>query len=572
MQMTASDRQDRFPTTIELLARAAEKYPDKVALRIFRSQRYDETTFGQFQARVDQLAAGLIALGISPKDKVSVLGENRPEWCIAYLAAQKAGAIAVPLDSLQKQAEFRHIIQDAGVRAVIASERFVGDMLEVRDSVTKPEFIISMDDEGREGVLSMSTVTGPTPEAWPPVATDDLAVIIYTSGTTGQSKGVMLTQKNITSDAVLCGGAIDYGTADSFISVLPLHHTFECTGGFLVPLCKACTITYARSLKSRDIIEDIKNSGATIMLGVPLLFEKMMQGIQRKLSQAPATKRALVSTLFGAERFGRKVGMELGGKLFGSLRTKAGLETLRLMVAGGAALPPYVAEWFSSLGFLLIQGYGLTETSPVTNINRVGMINHASVGPPIPGCEIRIADPGPEGHGEVCVKGSMVMKGYYKNPDATRQIFDEGGWLHTGDIGYTDHLNRLYITGRRKNVIVTTAGKNVYPEEVEDQINQSPFVLESLVIGRPLPGTTSEEVYAMVVPNYEHFEEEGAMRGQPYSAEEIQSVVTAAVKSGLANLADYKRPKQFEIRDEEFEKTSTKKIKRFLYKQRGIPV
>ena len=486
MQMTASGQQDTFPTTIELLARAAEKYPDKVALRIFRNQQYDEVTFGQFQARVDQLAAGLIALGVTPKEKVSILGENRPEWCIAYLAAQKAGAIAVPLDSLQKQAEFRHIIQDAGVRAVIASERFISDMLEVRDSVAKPEFIISMDDESRDGVLSMSTVAGPVPSAWPPVVTDDLAVIIYTSGTTGQSKGVMLTQKNITADAVLCGGAIDYDTPDSFISVLPLHHTFECTGGFLVPLCKACTITYARSLKSRDIIEDIKNSGATIMLGVPLLFEKMMQGIQRKLSQAPTAQRAVLSTLFGVERVGKKVGVSLGGKLFGSLRRKAGLETLRLMVAGGAALPPYVAEWFSSLGFLLIQGYGLTETSPVSNINRVGMINHASVGPPIPECEIRIHEPGAEGHGEVCIRGPMVMKGYYKNADATRQVLDDDGWLHTGDIGYTDDLNRLYITGRRKNVIVTTAGKNVYPEEVEDQINQKP-VRAGVARHRPLP-------------------------------------------------------------------------------------
>ena len=573
MSETDSSIAQNIPTTVEMLTRAAERYPDKMALRIYRNHAYDEITFREFADRVNALAAGLIRLGIRPRDKVSILGENRPEWVISYLAAQKAGTIVVPLDSLQKQNEFRHIIQDAGVRAVITSDRFVGDILDINEAVSKPEFIISMDNDKREGVLPMNDVmNGPPPDTWPTIKLDDLAVIIYTSGTTGQSKGVMLTQKNICSDVVACSGAMDYGTSDSFISVLPLHHTFECTGGFIVPLYKSCTITYARSLKSRDIIDDIRNSGSTIMLGVPLLFEKMMQGIQRKMGQAPVTKRALISTLFGIERFGKKVGMELGGKLFGSLRGKAGLDSLRLLISGGAALPPHVAEWFSSLGFFIVQGYGLTETSPVTNINRRGMVHHASVGPPIPGAEIRIDKPDDEGNGEVCVRGPMVMKGYYKDSDATRKVLDEDGWFFTGDIGCLDELNRLYITGRRKNVIVTTSGKNVYPEEIEEQINKSPCVLESLIIGRPLPKTTSEEVYAMIVPDYDYFEEQGAQRELPYDTAEIQKVVTAEVRTALTNIADYKRPRQFEIREEEFEKTSTKKIKRFLYRQKGIPV
>lgn len=560
-------------TTIEMLQYSAKTFGEKVAFRIFRDGRYQEFSYREVAERVDRLAAGLMRLGIMPKDKVSILGENRPEWGIAYLAVHRAGAICVPLDSLLKAGEFRHIIADSGAQTVIVSSRFVADILEVRDSVADLKTIICMDDEKRDDVLLMSEVmTGLTPDTWPKVTLDDLAAIIYTSGTTGQSKGVMLTQRNLASDTAESYRVIEYGPEDNFLSVLPLHHTFECTGGFLIPLYGGATITYARSLKSRDIVDDIRNTKATLMLGVPLLFEKMMDGIKRKLAQAPASKRVLISTLFGIEKMGKKLGLSLGPTLFHSLREKAGMSSLRMLISGGAALPPHVAEWFNSLGFLLFQGYGLTETSPITNVNRVGMIVHTSVGPAIPGAEIRIDNPGPDGHGEICVRGPMVMKGYYKNEEATRAVIDKDSWFYTGDVGYLDERGLLYISGRMKNVIVTTGGKNVYPEEVEFYINQSPFVLESLVIGRPIPDTTSEEVYAMVVPNYEYFDEQGELRGLGYTTEEIEAVVRREVADAIAQIAEYKRPKKFDIREEEFEKTSTKKIKRFLYKQRGIPV
>ena len=222
------------------------------------------------------------------------------------------------------------------------------------------------------------------------------------------------------------------------------------------------SITTRETSSHEHIIGGSEEHNATIMLGVPLLFEKMMEGIQRKLAQQPATKRALISTLFGIEKAGRKVGLKLGGKLFHSLRDKAGLVSLRLLISGGAALPPHVAEWFNSLGFLLFQGYGLTETSPVTNINRLDCIVHSSVGQPLPACEVKIID-AIDGHGEICVRGPMVMIGYYKNEEATREVIDEEGWFHTGDSGYVDEIARLFISGLKTNVIVTPMG-NVYPE------------------------------------------------------------------------------------------------------------
>ena len=555
-------------TTIEMLENSARNWGDKIALRIYRNGEYEETTYFEFAERVEKLAAGLMRLGIAPGDRVSVLGENRPEWAYAYLAIHKAGCVGVPLDSLQERGIFRNVIEDAGVKAVIVSERFLEDMLAIQEQLTEKVTIICMDEVEREGSMTITeAMNAPIPEDWPEVKLDDLAVIIYTSGTTGRSKGVMLTQNNLGSDVAACYQLDIMGFEDTFLSVLPLHHTFECTGGFLVPLYSGASITYARSLKSRDIIEDIKNTGVTLMLGVPLLFEKIMIGIQRKLRQAPAANRAILSVLFGAEKVGSTFGASLGGTLFRSLRQKAGMESLGLMIAGGAALPPYVATWFARLGFNVIQGYGLTETSPVTHVSFPWNNDPTAVGPPIPTVEHKIIDEEADGNGEICIRGPMIMAGYYKNEEATNEVLDEEGWLHTGDVGFIDDQNRLHITGRKKNVIVTTSGKNVYPEEVEDLINQSPWVLESLVIGKPLAGTTSEEVVASVVPDMEYVQEQGEIRGTPYGEEEVRAMVLAEAQRAVAQVAEYKRPKQIDFRTEEFEKTSTKKIKRYVYKQ-----
>lgn len=557
-------------TTVEMLRRSMERNPAHVAMRIFRNERYEEFSYDDLSDRVDALAAGLLRLGIAPKSHVSMLGENRPEWGMAYLAVHRAGSICVPLDSLQKLSEFRHIITDASVAAVIVSERYLADILEVREKSDQPLIIICMDETSRENVYSLTDVmTGGVPASWPEVSLSDLAAIIYTSGTTGQSKGVMLSQRNIVEDTACSYQMLEFGAGDNFLSVLPLHHTFECTCGFLLPLYAGATITYARSLKSRDIIDDIKNTGVTLMLGVPLLFEKMMEGIQRKLSQAPPSKKVLLGALFGIEKLGNRFGMKLGHSLFKSLRDKAGLSTVRIFFSGGAALPPHVAVWFASLGLPLSQGYGLTETSPVTHVNTDPDFP-ASVGRALACVQTRIDRPGPDGHGEICLKGPMVMQGYYKNEEATRAAIDPDGWFHTGDIGYVDDTGRLYISGRQKNVIITASGKNVYPEEVEFHINQSPWVLESLVIGKPIGETTSEDVYAMIVPNYEYFDEQGQLRANKYTEQEIEEAVRREVEQAVGNIAEYKRPKKFEVRSEEFEKTSTKKIKRFLYKQHVI--
>jgi long-chain acyl-CoA synthetase len=556
-------------TTIGMLENTVSRTGDKVAMRFYRDRAYQELTYSEVLERVDRFAAVLMSMGVESGQRVGVIGENRPEWAITYLAIHRAGATVVPLDSLAKLPELTHIIQDAEVGIVVASERFVPDLLDIRERVKSPETIVSMDEPDRDDVLHMQALMDSVevPDSFPEVDLEDLAAIIYTSGTTGRSKGVMLTQKNLGSDAAYSAETHVMGHQDIFLSVLPLHHTFECTGGFLIPLYSGASITYARSLKSRDIIDDIKATNVTILLGVPLLFDKMMLGISRKLDQAPPVKRAIISTLFALEKIASTFTKKPGTVLFRSLRDKAGLATLQTMVAGGAALSPRVAKWFTSLGFDIIQGYGLTETSPVINVGVIGSGEHASVGPPLESVEMRILDPDEESNGEVLVRGPMIMKGYYKNEEATREVLDEDGWFHTGDIGHLSDRGWLYITGRKKNVIVTASGKNVYPEEIEDELNRSRSVLESLVLGEPLPESTSEEVAAIVVPDLEHFEEMTQARGEAFTTEEIEKTVRSECRGVIADLTEYKRPKRVDLREDEFEKTSTKKIKRFMYKK-----
>ena len=292
--------------------------------------------------------------------------------------------------------------------------------------------------------------------------------------------------------------------------------------------------------------------------------------MQKKIAAAPLVNRLLVKTLLAVERGGRKVGLNLRRKLFASIRRKAGMGTMKIMSCGGAAMPAAVGNWFHTLGFDILQGYGLTETSPVLTMNRVGYVEHSSCGLPVTGALLRVDHPDAAGNGEIVARGPMVMRGYYNNPKATEEAIDQDGWFHTGDVGHLDKMGRLYITGRKKDVIVTSGGKNVYPEEVESHINRIPWVLESLVLGRPMADTTSEVVHATIVPSQEYIDEQATIHQKTFTAEEVEATIREALRSAMKTIAEYKVPKTFEIRWEEFEKTSTKKIKRFLYKMKHV--
>ena len=555
----------------EMLANSAREFGDKLAMERFVDGKWEKFSYRDMDKLVTRIAGGLMELGLKKGDHIGVLGENRPRWGACYIAVQRMGGITVPLDSMMSDPEIHHIIKESGVKAVLVTEKFLGTVLEAEKKGLK---VIDIDNGGREGSLNLKDILiaeGVQP-AFPKVSLDDVAAIIFTSGTTGHSKGVVLTQNNIMSNVSSVYGIIDINADDSLVSVLPLHHTFEATCGFLFPLYVGCSITYARSLKSKELIEDIKNSGTTLMVGVPLLYEKMYQGISRKLKALPFPKKNIVGLLYKISKTAASMGKpDMGKKLFHGLREKAGLNSVKYFVSGGAALPPYIAEFFNTLGIKLFQGYGLTETSPCLTVIPPHAIVFTSGGKAIPGVEITILDPNQAGIGEIAAKGPNIFKEYYKNPEATAETF-QGEWYKTGDLGWIDDDGYLYITGRKKNLLVTSGGKNVYPEEIESLLNKSDYILESLVLGVQKAGSMGDEIEAMIVPDTEFLDKEAEEKGIRWTPELIEAEIKKVVAEVCSQLADYKRIKRFSIHTEELVKTSTKKIKRYLYQQKYLDV
>lgn len=570
---------EELMTIAEMVKRNAELFGEKTALQMRRGDVFEKISYRELYQKVRATAAALVSIGFSKGDRAGVIGENRPEWPISYLSIVTAGGIVVPLDPQLKYKEIGHILTISGTKIVFASPKYIPLLNECQESTGLPETIISMESKYPEALFILDDFIKKGQELIAEgsinlderkAKLDDLLAIIFTSGTTGKSKGVMLTHRGVMFDAIASSKVIIINSTDRLISILPLHHTFEATAGFIFPLYIGAMITYARSLKSKEIIEDIKDTKATIILGVPLIYEKMLKGLRKGISEQRPLIRSLVQTNLAVVHGTRKIlHLDPGRFLFKSLRKKSGLGSLRLLIAGGAALPLWVSEGFSEFGFNIIQGYGLTETSPITNINPLEKVKHASVGPPIPGIEMKIVNPDEHGIGEIAVKGPIVMQGYYKDEEETSKVIKEG-WLYTGDYGRVDKDNYFYITGRKKSLIVSQAGKNIYPEEVEEELLLSDFIEEVLVIGRLNPNTKREEVHAIVYPNWESLDAYTKEKVIDQTETWINSFFKEEIEKYCKELADYKRVKSFSIREEEFPKTTTKKIKRFLFQEKTI--
>jgi long-chain acyl-CoA synthetase len=556
-------------TLPEMVRRSTAEFENRPALIAREPQGDRVITFGELGSKVESLARGLIAYGLKKNGKCAILGPNSPEWAVAYLAITSAGGICVHIDTLLSKNEILHLMADAKVDMAFVAPKFLDCILDTTKGFPKPKQVIALtlDTKGiprdampfEEIVRKGQQAQDPLPHRVP----EDIASIIYTSGTTGSPKGVMLTHGNIVSDIIACYQVMEF-KQEHFLSVLPMHHMFECTAGFLLPIYSGSTITFARSLKSRSILEDLKASRATVMFGVPLLFRKMLDGIHGAISRAPSAQQMIFHILMNAVKTGEKLGIKsLGMHLFRSLREQAGLGSLRFLVVGGAPLMPQIPREFRWLGIKMLQGYGLTEASPVLTFNPVDEPVDESIGKPLSGVDVRILEPDETGVGELAFKGPMIMKGYYKTPEATREVLDSDGWLKTGDLGYQDKKGYLYICGRAKNIIVTPAGKNIYPEEIEAEINLRPFILESIVYG--YEKESGEEIRAVIVPDYEVIGKHSPKKH--LSNKDVHKLIAKEVKTANQTLAAFKRVKSFTLTDEEFPKTSTRKIKRHLFKE-----
>jgi long-chain acyl-CoA synthetase len=568
-------------TVGELLESSCKRVPSCTAMQMKTPEgKYRRITFAEAWETAGNLASFLAGLGVKPGDRVAVQGENRPEWGISWIASMRAGAVTVPIDALMGFKEVSFILGHSETSVALVSRNIFNktwkdNLASLADGMRIIVFDPVESTDPRIMILAESISRGkdqniPLP---PPSGPDSLLEILYTSGTTGNPKAVMLTNRNIASDIIAIRRMFTFDENDVFLSVLPIHHVFEGTVGFLTPLCTGAAITYAESLKSASLIANMRETGATIMLGVPLLYEKLYYGILRAVGKRPLAVRVPFHCMLAAAKIAGRLGWRPGTVLFRGLREKAGMGTMRLLISGGGPLPLSIGRGFLELGFTMIQGYGLSETSPVITASTEAHNNVRAAGLPLDGAEIRINGADARGVGEIMVRGPMVMKGYYRNEEATRAVM-EGGWMHTGDAGFIDSRGFIHITGRIKNVIVTHGGKNVYPEELEEMLDASPFIRESMVYGEPVSeDVRGENVKALVVPDYELIREEwatlphGHFHHEP-SPEAIRHEVDRAVQQVNHHLPPFKRIVEWKIRDEELEKTSTRKIKRFLYKNR----
>ena len=555
----------------DMLIKSARKFQNKTALEDLASTPISRVTFSQLLENVLKFGSALKKLGVKERAHIAVIGDNRVQWGITYLTALSFNCVIVPIDKNLNTNEILNIIHESDAEVIVFSENFEQMLREKMHALKKMKIYISMDlASDKDFIYSMAGLINNSGiiniEDLPKINPADLAEIIFTSGSLGRAKGVMLTQRNLAANLTAMTSMVEIVSGDRFLSVLPIHHTYECTCGFLCPLYMGSSVHYARSLKT--VVEDLQNVKATILLGVPLLFDKMFKRIHKSISE-DKVKSKIVPPLLKATNIIEKVGWKgVKKKVFKELHEKFG-GSIRIFIAGGAAPDPKVAKGLREFGFNFIQGYGLTETSPILALNQLDNFKDDAAGISLPGVEIKINNPAADGVGEVYAKGTNVMLGYYNNEKLTADSFDNG-WFKTGDLGFVDNDGFLHISGRKKNMILSKNGENVFPEEIEDLLNRNQFVLESFVFGQK-DEKHDEIIAAQIVTDAEAFIEYSGVNNIKITDDLIQEIIGKVIKDVNKELPLYKKIKKFYIRDKEFEKTTTQKIKRYLVNTQSMP-
>ncbi|MDZ4199352.1 MAG: AMP-dependent synthetase/ligase [Kiritimatiellia bacterium] len=540
-------------TLVSMLEESAAAFASRVALRFKEENHWRTLSYADLLAEVQNCAASLRAEGVQSGDRVALLLENSPDWPVTYFGVVALGAIVVPVDPLLQAEEVLHILRDAGVSLVLCGQR-QGPLLTQSPAAEGPWKIRVLDADSDPSApptirllrrlpaeKELNIVADPLDSARP-------ASLIYTSGTTGKSKGVVLSHGNFLANGRSCLEAIRIRPDDRFLLCLPLHHAFAFLANLILPLMAGAEICIAESMKKLG--DNLSEVSPTALLGVPLLYDKLCRRLETSIRERP------VARILWRWGFRRPVRSAIRKKLGGRLR---------LAVTGGAPCDADTIRKMESFGIPLIEGYGLTEAGPVVTLNPPEAPRAGSVGRPLPGIEVRLLNPDASGVGELAVRGANVMSGYYQNPEATRETLTEGGWLRTGDLARIEADGYLAIRGRKKALIVNREGKNIYPEEVERQIQRSPLVLECIVAGYRQEGESGERIGAIIVPDPDALAA-CASPGETLSETEIGDRVRADVRRVLRDIAEYKRPRRLEIRMTPFEKTSTQKIRRHLYR------
>jgi long-chain acyl-CoA synthetase len=553
----------------DMLQQSVELYPENEAFYLKTNDgTYKGIKYREFKKEVDALGTALVDLGLKGKF-VAVIGENRYEWCLTYLAVANGVGVIVPLDRELPVEEVENLLVRSHASAIVFSGKHEKDMQQIAASVPHVRYFISMDaeEDDDDRFISLKKLIrkgsdlmekGDRSYIDTVIDPEAFGILIFTSGTTDLAKGVMLSHKNIVTNIMSVCSVLYIDDSDSTLCMLPLHHTYACTTTFLLMLYNGCRIAFIEGLK--HIAKNLKETSPSIILAVPLLIETMYRRIWDSISKQKATFK--VKAALQASNLLLRLGIDVRRKLFRQIHDSLGGK-VRLIISGAAALEPAVSKGFRDFGIPLMQGYGLTECSPIVTVNQLERYRDDSIGLPLPCNEVMIYKPNREGIGEIIVKGGNVMLGYFENSLATEKVLKDG-WFHSGDLGKMTREGFFSITGRKKNVIVTKNGKNIYPEEVEAYLDKSPFIVESMVYGRDDEASEETFVYAMIVPAIDAIKEK--LGKDELTGNEVFRIIDAEVKNVNRKMPLYKRIRRFTIREEEFAKTSTKKIKRYMEK------
>ena len=513
---------------------------------------------------IDSLGTALMHY-VPKGSRVAILSETRYEWYTSYLATTNGTGCVVPLDKELKAEEIENMLERAEVDVLIFSKTKKDVVNEVYGKVPSVKYYISMDDTDDERFVSYSKFIAEGEELLKngdktftetDIDPEEMTILLFTSGTTAKSKAVMLCQKNICKNLISMFSMLYIDIDDVFFSVLPLHHTYECTCGFLGQVYRGTTIAVCEGL--RYIAQNLQEAKPTCVLMVPVMLEMFYKKIMKQINADPKKAKKL-QTGIKLSKFLLKLGIDVRKKLFKQIHDIFG-GRMRLIILGGAPVNPEILTFFQDMGFLCVQGYGLTECAPILALNRDIAFKNQAAGLPLPGCDVKILNPDEDGIGEFISKGDNNFMGYYKDPENTAAALDADGYYHTGDLGYIDEDHFCIITGRKKNVIIAKNGKNVFPEEIEYLLSLSPFVCESVISGVEDEARDDIIIKATIFPE---MEEVAAKLGENPSEDSILELLKTVVEGVNEKLPNYKKIKRTELRMTEFEKNTSKKIKRY---------
>ena len=582
-EMKENDRKKRnkpyehtnYKTVKEFFYKSCKEYADRQCIleKPDHKTPYKITTYKEFQNDVNALGTALIKILNQKDKKVIIVGETQYGWYVSYMAMLCGVGIAVPVDRELPENEFENIINRSKATAIIYSPRKADDIKKIKENIPSVEYFIEMKSdkplEGKDVGINYLIETGKKiiksgDNSFEKIEIDpeEFKVLIFTAGTTSRSKGVMICNRNLAENINAITAYVRLYPTDMLFSVLPLHHTYESTIGFLYPLSQGASIAICEGL--RYIVPNLQEAKPTAILTVPLLVETLYKKINEGIKKG--NKTVVVNSMMKVTSILKNVGIDVRRKVFKEILDNLG-GNLRIIVSAAAPVEPKVGKWFNDLGIYFIQGYGLTETAPISAVTPDYKLNVGSAGKTIWQADIKVDNPNEDGDGELMIKSPTLMLGYYEDEEATKEAITEDGYFHSGDIGHVDSEGYVYITGRIKNVIVTQNGKNIYPEEIEGLLAKVPEIKECFVYGKSPEGDVAKKkdkmeliITARVIPNKEEIEK---THGKDLSDDEIYEIIWEKIKEVNKKLTSYKAIKALEIEKGEFEKTSTLKIKRY---------